>query len=298
MAVNKVEFGGETLVDLTNDTVTPNSLLSGYRAHNKAGELIKGLAVIPTKLSELENDVGYKTTDTWKANTASSEGYVTAGSGHANQVWKTDANGVPGWRADANTTYADATTDKRGLMTARDKTKLNGIDTGANKTTYTNNLAATVAGTALDAVQGKILNDKIIAFNNNVEFPDGVKFYPDVQNGVRGFNTDPQRGADTFCPFKRSTVLYLGDVVWNHYMGTTNTYDFSQIIIDSGLNPNDYTADNIFFRPKATTYNSYTSASQTVERGYTYSNGRITTTSGYVGSMKTLTVTSLCYLVA
>lgn len=64
---------------------------------------------IPTKTSQLTNDSGFKTTDndTWKANTASSEGYVGAGSGHANQVWKTDANGNPGWREDANTTYTN-----------------------------------------------------------------------------------------------------------------------------------------------------------------------------------------------
>ena len=44
-------------------------------------------------------------------------------------------------------------------------------------------------------------------------------FYYDVQNGVRGFNTDPARGADTFYPFGngkayRITVVAIGGA-WN-----------------------------------------------------------------------------------
>lgn len=44
-------------------------------------------------------------------------------------------------------------------------------------------------------------------------------FYYDVQNGVRGFNTDPARGADTFYPFDsgkayRITVVATGGA-WN-----------------------------------------------------------------------------------
>lgn len=42
MAVNKVEFGGETLIDLTTDTVTPSTLALGTTAHNSAGEEITG----------------------------------------------------------------------------------------------------------------------------------------------------------------------------------------------------------------------------------------------------------------
>ena len=42
MAVNKVEINGETKLDLTQDTVTPENLLSGATAHNSAGVQIVG----------------------------------------------------------------------------------------------------------------------------------------------------------------------------------------------------------------------------------------------------------------
>lgn len=43
MEVNKVELStGETLVDLTGDTVTPETLAQGVTAHNAAGEQITG----------------------------------------------------------------------------------------------------------------------------------------------------------------------------------------------------------------------------------------------------------------
>ena len=46
MAVNKVVYAGEVLIDLTNDTVTPETLLAGTTAHDAAGNAITGTAVV------------------------------------------------------------------------------------------------------------------------------------------------------------------------------------------------------------------------------------------------------------
>lgn len=73
------------------------------------------------KVSELENDAGYVTTDTWKANTATSEGYVSAGKENPNNVWGTDEEGNPGWKPAINPddlkydTMTGATAEEPGI---------------------------------------------------------------------------------------------------------------------------------------------------------------------------------------
>lgn len=42
MAVNKVVFGGETLIDISKDTVTKDKLLTGFTAHDQDGNPITG----------------------------------------------------------------------------------------------------------------------------------------------------------------------------------------------------------------------------------------------------------------
>lgn len=50
---------------------------------------------------------------------------------------------------------------------------------------------------------------EIDQLNSELKFPDGTKFYPDIQDGEYGFNTAADRGADTFHPFKADWELVL-----------------------------------------------------------------------------------------
>jgi len=42
MAINKIIYGGNVLIDLTGDTVTADKLLKDHTAHDKSGEVITG----------------------------------------------------------------------------------------------------------------------------------------------------------------------------------------------------------------------------------------------------------------
>lgn len=96
--VNKVEFNGQTVVDLTGDTAEAGDVISGKKFHLKNG-------------------------------------------------------------AQATGSLSEATQSTAGLMSAADKTKLDGIESGANKTTVVDALDSTSETSALSAKQGKKLND-------------------------------------------------------------------------------------------------------------------------------------------
>ena len=93
MAVNKVVYGTTVLVDLTEDTVTPDKLLKGATAHDASGEPITGTLEAGSGGSSDNNceayhitsasaKLNFKTTGTVKV-----WGYGTATSGYTTSVY-------------------------------------------------------------------------------------------------------------------------------------------------------------------------------------------------------------------
>jgi hypothetical protein len=105
MAINKVIYDGDTLIDLTGDTVTEATLVKGTTAHNASGVRITGTADY----------------------------------------------------AAANHTHSVASTSANGFMSSTDKAKLDGIASGANKTTVDSALSSS----STNPVQNKVINSAL-----------------------------------------------------------------------------------------------------------------------------------------
>ena len=108
-----LETGARVLVKFDNAVTASNPTLNventGAKAiyYNKAA-ILSGYLKAGRTYEFVYNGtqwdlIGDINIDTWKPNSAYSEGYVTAGGGYANKVWKTDDSGNPAWR-DANDT--------------------------------------------------------------------------------------------------------------------------------------------------------------------------------------------------
>lgn len=58
MGVSKVTLGNQVIFDLTNDTVTPGTLLQGVIAHDASGKRITGALKPVSKTTSVNIDVG------------------------------------------------------------------------------------------------------------------------------------------------------------------------------------------------------------------------------------------------
>lgn len=75
MGINKVVYGGNTLIDLTGDTVTEDKLLKGITAHGKDGEVVTGVCTFDVD----SNDATVAVAEVLKGKTAYARGQKLVG---------------------------------------------------------------------------------------------------------------------------------------------------------------------------------------------------------------------------
>jgi len=169
MAVNKVTYGGNTLIDLTSDSVTPETLASGVTAHDKSGNIINGLAtrisvtqeagqseslVMSQKaVTDLVNDAlgensgtSYETVDSVEDMTDTSKSYVLSTTG---TIW--------------------AYRTETGIKTVPNFTNLIKFGSDGNPTNVTLNQRLNSSGTTSAAEGSFVINDYILANGVNVD---------------------------------------------------------------------------------------------------------------------------------
>lgn len=161
--VNKVSYNNNVLIDLTEDTITPEVVVSGYTAHDRSGASISGTFVpvtgvkgssessyrtgnvnltaedvgalpestsIPSKTSDLTNDSGFLTSHqdiSGKKNTQSAVSDPTA-SGTSLSFIDSITQDAQGVITPTKKTVPNASTTAAGLMSAADKAKSDSIE--------------------------------------------------------------------------------------------------------------------------------------------------------------------------
>lgn len=171
---------------------------------------------IPTKVSQLTNDSGYKTTDNNTTYTLTQD----ANDGHKITLTPSTGTATTITIPDNNTTYGEATTSSNGLMTSAMVSKLNGIADGANKTTVDSALSST----STNPVQNKVVNSALSGKANSSHKHDSADINSldaskltgtiDIARLPQGALDRLVRVADDDARFKLTTSdIQLGDTV-------------------------------------------------------------------------------------
>lgn len=230
MSVNKVTAFGENLIDLTEDTVTKDTLIKGVTAHDASGNSVTGnfdTDKYLEKTGDASNTTAVFSASKERTNISTGEklsvifgkiakffsdlktvaftGNYSDLSGTPSVVSKT-ADGLCPKNGGTTTkflrddgTYAVPTSSVIGLSTLEQVTAA----------ATAGNVTAPVGAGALAEVNSSLTNEDAETFNFG------------VKDGVRGFYTNPSRADDSFIPFKNNFTTII-NIPYCYYATNSN----------------------------------------------------------------------------
>lgn len=136
MGVSKVVYNGNSLIDLTADTVTADNLVSGVTAHDMSGNLIVGTLVPGSSGKNIQCYEGYATVNT-TSYTATSVSLTVDKTGTYNVSWM-------GYR-------------NRNSGTSGSQLYIDGKAYGSANTSFSNTYGQSVKLTNVSLTKGQVL---------------------------------------------------------------------------------------------------------------------------------------------
>lgn len=234
-------------------TLTAASSGSNAAVSLHAGDLLLCKALVngttPVQWDVIHGEIDK---NTWTANSKSADGYVTKGSGQANKVWKTDGDGNPGWRDDANQKIKAGSTSFGGndeitlaagsnVTITPDATNkkitITSTNTDTKVTSAANHYAPSADTTAALAASA---SSTTAATWNSTSLVTGVHLQRDAKGHVVGVTVDSTKmpsnpNVDTNTAHNHSAGIGL---VGSGNAGTSGTYTYKAALKSETKNAN------------------------------------------------------------